>query len=168
LTYPAAFGFAILPALALILESPLPRKQSESRRVLEEVRAHRLPEDKLVAIGWWGRMSTEYYGRRLGLEDWTHVPPLEGTTEQILRGYLHGIDAFRGEPRTWFFLERTWDCEDKAVLGYLSVIGKRLQLVQAQTSKSSEVSAQLYDLSDPKILAQANAESFPIATECRR
>ena len=85
--------------------------------------------------------------------------------EQILRGYMHGIDAFRGEPRTWFYLERTWHCEDRAVLAYLSAIGKRLQFVEAGTSRA-RASAQLYDLSDPKLLARANAESFPIASEC--
>jgi hypothetical protein len=163
----AALGFAALPGLALLIVSPPPRKRSESRAVLQEVHARRLPEDELVVVRWWGWISTEYYGHRLGLADWTLIAPLEGyPMDQVLRDYLDQLDAFRGRSRVWVFLDRTWDCEEEAVLGYLGAIGRRRDVVEARISADEKVSAHLYDLSDPALLARASAEEYPVPAEC--
>ena len=166
--YSVAYGLAILPALGVLVITPPPQKLSESRRVLREVSANRLPGDKLVVVRWWGWMSTEYYGPRVGLEGWTHIAPLEGgvSIEEILRGYLRGIDDFRGEPRVWFFLDGTRACEDAAILGYLTAIGRRIQVVQATLSDRKSVSAHLYDLTDPALLELADAKTFPVPSVC--
>ena len=167
LVFLAALGFAALPGLALLIVAPPPRKRSESRAVLQEVRARRLPEDDLVVVRWWGWISTEYYGQRLGLADWTLIAPLEGyPMDQVLRDYLHQLDAFRGHSRVWVFLDRTWDCEEEAVLGYLGAIGRRRDVVEKRISGDERVSAHLYDLSDPGLLGRASAQEYPVPADC--
>jgi hypothetical protein len=168
LAYAAAFAFATLPALTLLILKPPPRILSGTRPVLQEVKAHWLPGDRLVVFREWARISTKYYGRRFGLEDWTYIDRLRGarTNEQVLRGYLRSIDAFRGVPRTWFYLEGTADCEDEAILGYLTAIGKKLYSVDFPITKVDKVSAHLYDLSDAKLLGHADADTYQVP-ECR-
>ncbi|MGH7481740.1 MAG: ArnT family glycosyltransferase [Longimicrobiales bacterium] len=165
----AALGFATLPALALLALKPPPKILSGTRPVLQEVKAHWLPEDRLiVSRGEWTLISMEYYGRRFGIEDWTHLDRLRGdyTAEEILRGYLRGIDAFRGVPRAWFYLEGTVACEDDAMLGYLSVIGTRLYSIDFPINRFNRISAHLYDLSDPELLGKTNADTYQVP-ECR-
>jgi 4-amino-4-deoxy-L-arabinose transferase-like glycosyltransferase len=165
----AALGLATLPALALLTLSPPPKILGGTLPVLQEVKAHWLPEDKLVVSrGRWTRISTKYYGRRFGLEDLTHIDRVRGnyTAEQVLRGYLRRIDAFRGVPRTWFYFEGTVACEEEAILGYLTAIGMRLYSVDFPLNKVSKVSAHLYDLSDAELLGHADADTYQVP-ECK-
>lgn len=166
----AALGLAALPALFLLVNKPPPRDTSGTRWVLEGVRDRWLPGDRLVmARDKWARVTVEYYGRRrLGLSQWTEIAgSAEGrTTEQYLRGFLRQIDAFRGAPRAWFYLDGTLPCEDEAILEYLDAIGTRLYFVQFEINAFTRVSAHLYDLADPARLGGATAETFPVP-DCR-
>ena len=166
----AAFGLAALPAIALLANKPLPRVTSGARPVLEAVKAHWLPGDRLVmARDQWAQVSVEYYGRRrLGLEEWTEIAGSgeSNTTEQYLRGFLHGIDAFRGVPRTWFYLDGTLPCEDEAILGYLNAIGRRVYSADFQLNRYSRISAHLYDLTEPELLGKTSAETYQVP-DCR-
>jgi hypothetical protein len=163
-----ALGFAALPALALLAEKPPPRVTGGTLPVIREVKAHWLPGDRMMfSRGEWTSISLEYYGRRFGLEGWTQLERLKGdhTAEEILRGYLRGIDAFRGAPRVWLFLQETVACEDEAMIGYLTGIGQRLHSVEFQINTGNRVSAYLFDLSDPGRLGATDADTYPVP-EC--
>ena len=169
LAHACTLGFAILPALALLARDPPPWINSWTRSAMEDVRANWEPGDRLaVSRGEWTLISVEYYGRRLGIMEWTHIPRLKGshTAEQILRGYLSALDAFRGNSRAWLYLEGTVPCEDEAMVGYLMAIGKRLHSARFDVNEANRVSAHLFDLSDPAMLARTSAETYPVP-ECR-
>jgi hypothetical protein len=166
---PAALALAILPVLALLLVIPPPIIQADTSAIFREVRSRWRPEDELVVSrGIWARVSSTYYGNRFGVEGWTHLDRLWGqyTAEEVLRGYLSGIDAHRGSPRTWYYLDGLADCEREAMLGYLSAIGTEIYSVDSRISKGGKVSAHLYDLSDPELLGTASAATWPVP-ECR-
>jgi hypothetical protein len=165
--YAGALGLAILPAFPALARNPPPIVQGGTLPVLEEVKAHWIPGDRLVVSrGPWTFRLVEFYGRRLGLEGWTHLDRLQGdTAEEILRAYLRRIDAFRGVPRVWFHLEGTAACEDQAIRGYLDAIGKRLHSVEHHLSWGHRISAHLYDLSDPELLARTSANRYGVP-EC--
>lgn len=169
LVHAAALGLAILPGLALLFLTPPPRVLGGTLPVFRDVRAHWRPEDRLVVSrGLWARISAEYYGRRFGMEGWYHLDRLRGgsyTAEDILRGYLREIDAYRGAPRAWFYLDGTVACEEEAMLGYLTAIGRPLHSVVEPVGKDA-VSAHLYDLSDPARLRNADADTYPVPV-CR-
>jgi hypothetical protein len=161
----ATLGLAVLPTVAGFARNPPPIVQGGTRPVLEEVKAHWLPGDRLVvARGMWTYELVNYYGALLGLERWTPLDRLEGdfTANEILRSYLKRIDAYRGWPRIWFHLEGTKSCEDEAILGYLNAIGRRLHTVQAHLEWGHRISGHLYDLSDPALLASTNSDSYPL------
>jgi hypothetical protein len=161
--YGIMLGFAILPAVAGLARNAPPIAQGGTRPVLEDIKAHWLPGDRLVvARGTWTFRLVDYYGDLLGLEDWSRLDRLEGeySTEEILRSYLQRIDAYRGSPRVWFHLEGTTPCEEEAILGYLDAIGRRLHFVEAHLEWGHRISGHLYDLSDPVPLASTSADRY--------
>ena len=163
------FREAILPGLALLLLIRPPIIQVETHTIFREMRARWRPADELVVSrGMWARIQAEYYGRRVGIERWTHLDRLRGqyTAEEILRGYLKEIDAYRGSSRTWFYLDGLVDCERETMLGYLGAIGTELYSIDSRFMNRDVVSAHLYDLSDPERLGAANAATWPVP-ECR-
>ena len=169
LVHPAALALAILPGLALLLFIRPPIIQVETHTIFREMRARWRPADELVVSrGMWARIQAEYYGRRVGIEEWTHLDRLRGqyTAEEILRGYLKEIDAYRGSSRTWFYLDGLVDCERETMLGYLGAIGTELYSIDSRFMNRDVVSAHLYDLSDPERLRAANAVTWPVP-ECR-
>ena len=169
LTRPAALALAIVPIVALLLVIPPPIVQADTLALFREVKARWRPDDELVVSrGVWARVMTEYYGHRFGVEGWTHLDRLWGeyTAEEILRGYLEGIDAQRGSPRTWYYLDGLVECEREAMLGYLSAIGSEIYSVDSRVSRGGKVSAHLFDLSDPERLDAASAATWPVP-ECR-
>jgi hypothetical protein len=164
-----ALAFALLPALGFLAEKPPPRVTGGTLPVMRDLKARWLPGDRLMfSRGEWTSISVEYYGRRFGLDDWTQLERLRGdhSAEEILRGYLRGIDQFRGAPRVWLFLQETVACEDEAMVGYLSEIGERLHSVVFQINSRNRVSAHLFDLSDPGRLSRSDAGAYPVP-ECR-
>ena len=166
--FAVVMGFTVLAAVAGLARNPPPMTQGGTRPVLEEVRAHWLPGDRLVvARGRWTFRLVDYYGSLLGLKEWTPLDRLKGeyTQEEILRSYLERIDAYRGSPRVWFHLEGTTPCEDEAILGYLNAIGLRLHSVEAHLEWGHRISGHLYDLSAPERLSATTADSYPLP-EC--
>jgi len=163
-----ATGCVVLAAVAGLARNPPPITQGGTRPVLEEIRAHWLPGDRLVVSrGKWTFRLVDYYGSLLGLEEWTPLDRLKGeyTSEEILRSYLERIDAYRGSPRVWFHLEGTTPCEDETILGYLNAIGLRLHSVEAHLEWGHRISGHLYDLSVPERLSSTTADSYPLP-EC--
>jgi hypothetical protein len=163
LPHTATLGLAILSTLAFLARTPPPMLMGQTKPALQEVKAHWALGDQLVVSrGRWTLVMVEYYERRLLLGGWTHIDRLEGahTEEQVLRGYLRGVDAFRGVPRVWFHLEGTAACEDEAILGYLTAIGKRLHSVDYRQNVGETVYVRLYDLSDAEFLGRADADTY--------
>jgi hypothetical protein len=168
LPHVAVLGIATVPMLAFLAQRPLPMLQGGTGPALREVKARWAPGDQLVVSrGRWTMYGVEYYGRRLNLPEWTHIDRLEGdhTAEQVLRGHLRRIDAFRGFPRVWFHLEGTVDCEDEAILGYLTAIGERLYSADFRLTGGETVYLRLYDLSDSELLGRADAGTYRVP-EC--
>jgi hypothetical protein len=164
----SAVALATVPGVALLLLKPPPVVWTESRLVLEEVAASHDAGDRLVTFRWLGEVSTEYYGRRFGLEGWERIDPIQGRhpAGRVVRSYLHGVDEFRGASRTWFYFDGTTVCEQQTILGYLDAIGRRVQGFQRSVKGGVTVSAYLYDLSDPGLLREANADHHPLAGVC--
>jgi hypothetical protein len=166
---PAALALAILPALAFLWIIRLPMIQVETLRIFREIGARWQPGDELVVSrGMWARVQAEYYGRRVGVEGWTHIDRVRGrhTAEEILREYLKEIDAYRGSPRAWFYLDGLVGCEQEAMRGYLGAIGTELYSIEPPSFMNRDVvSAHLYDLSDSDRLRTANAATWPVP-EC--
>jgi hypothetical protein len=83
------------------------------------------------------------------------------------RNYLEELDTFRGSKRFWLVMTHAFPPyrEREDILGYLDTIGARRDMfrVTAQTSGGEGLPAEvfLYDLSDPRRLRQAAAQSFP-------
>jgi hypothetical protein len=167
---PAALALAILPGLALLFLMRPPLIQVETLRIFRDIRSRWHSDDELVVSrGMWARVQAEYYGRRVGVEGWTHIDRLHGrhTAEEILRGYLKEIDAYRGSPRVWLYLDGLADCEREAMLEYLGATGTELYSIEASPFMNRDVvSAHLFDLSDPARLRATSAATWPVP-ECR-
>lgn len=56
---------------------------------------------------------------------------------------------------------------EETMHGYLTTIGKRLYSARYRINAANQVSAHLYDLSDPALLAKADAESYRLP-DCTR
>lgn len=164
----APLAFALLPALGLLVEDPPPRVLNWTLPVIREVKAQSHPGDvRMVSRGRWTLVSVEYYGRRFDLEGWTHLERVGAdTAEEVLRGYLRAMDAFRGAPRAWLYLEGTVPCEDEAMVGYLSTIGERLHGVRFGANPKNTMAAYLFDLSDPGRLSTTTADTYAVPV-CR-
>lgn len=166
--YPLALGCMILLGVAALAREPPPMVQGGTLPVLRNVKAKWTPGDRLaVAGGPWAFRLVDYYGARLGLEGWVRLDrsPDDSTVQEILRTDLRRIDTARGAPRLWVHLEGTMVCEEEAILGYLSAIGQWRYSVEFHLPWGHRISAHLYDLSDPALLARTSAETYPLP-EC--
>lgn len=70
-------------------------------------------------------------------------------------------------PRAWFYLEDTVPCVEETMHGYLATIGKRLHSARYRINAANHVSAHLYDLSDPALLGETDADSYRLP-DCAR
>jgi hypothetical protein len=86
----------------------------------------------------------------------------DSTDEEVLRAYLRRIDGLRGASGVWVHLEGTRVCEEQAILGYLDDIGRRRHSIEHHLPWGHRISAHLYDLSDPALLARTSADSAPL------
>lgn len=158
----------VIPALSTIMALPLvvivllaarpPYASSEGvppRAVLTDLAQQLRPTDRIYVYSQ-GRHDMAYYGRRAGIEEWTQGDPHYDAP----RDYLREVDAFRGEPRVWFFWVRLDADEPALIRGYLEVIGRELERIPEGPLTAS--GAVLYDLSDAERSSAISAETFPL------
>jgi hypothetical protein len=158
----AAIVVAGVPAV-LAFETARPTyRAEETRPVLEAIRSRWRDGDDLYAY-YGARYAMEFYGRRLGYQDWIPGNCYRGTP----RAYLQELDALRGRPRVWILFAHAYDPypEPRAMRSYLEAIGTEIDRVADPfgTVGPLATEAYLYDLSDPARLGRTTADSHPLA-----
>jgi len=146
-------------ALIVLLAGRPPYPTQESRPVLQEIASRRQPDDVLY-VYCGGRHAIEFYGPRTGLGGWK-----QGGCHDDTRDFLRELDAFRGQPRLWFFFTQSHGQETTIIRSYLRTIGRERGAIPDPTGQGGEVetAGYLFDLSDPNLLRQVTAESFPLS-----
>jgi protein involved in polysaccharide export with SLBB domain len=106
-------------------------------------------------------IGVRFYGPRFGLQRSDWIASVCDRNET--RAYIKDVDLFRGTPRLWILTggSRPFRFARAAVLQYLGAIGKRTDLLSLPSSTYGSVTLELYNLSDPTRLSQADAETFP-------
>ena len=159
----AAIACAAL-ALAGILRDPPPYAPEPLKPVLEAMRRVWRPGDRIY-VYYGAEKPFVYYARRYGFPPDAYV--LGRCAREDPRGYLEELDKFRGAPRVWLVMAHPALGEDAIVLGYLDWIGARRSSHQATgrepgTSEPDLARADLYDLSNPRRLANGTAATAPL------
>jgi hypothetical protein len=146
-------------ALLVLLAARPPYPTQESRPVLQELARRRQPDD-LLYVYCGGRHAIAFYGPRVGLEGWK-----QGGCHDDTRAILQELDAFRGQPRLWFFFTQSHGQQTVAIRSYLQTIGRERDVIPdpAGSRGEAETAAYLFDLSDPHLLGTASAGSFPLS-----
>jgi hypothetical protein len=146
---------ACTPLALVLLFGPPPFRHQESRPVLAALASRWREGDTLFAY-YGGVKALQFYGPRLGLNQWTYGE----CHREDPRAYFREIDRFRGEPRVWFFYTQAAEGfrEPAVIRSYFETIGvERDRIADPFGSKGlSEAAAYLYDLSDPVRLASTS------------
>jgi len=147
-------------ALIIFFAARPPYQTQESRPVLQELALRREPND-VIYIYCSGRHAIEFYGVRAGLADW-----VQGGCHDEVVGYLRELDAYRGQPRLWFFFTQSHGQETTLIRSYLRAIGRERAAIPDPTGSDgeTETASYLFDLSDPNLLGRATAESFLLSS----
>jgi Dolichyl-phosphate-mannose-protein mannosyltransferase len=143
-------------ALMVLLAARPPYPTQESRPVLQELARRRAPND-LIYVYCGGRHAIEFYGARAGLGGW-----VQGGCHDDILAFLRELDAFRGQPRLWFFFTQSHGQQTTVIRSYLRTIGRERAAIPDPDGSTgeTETAGYLFDLSDPNLLGQAKAESF--------
>ncbi len=158
----AAFAAILsLPASALFQSKP-PYIVEHTEALLSHLQQHRQPGDQIYVFPLQ-RIGLLYYGERFGLSpaDWTTGVCNPSDT----RAYVRDLDRYRGVRRLWVYTAaaRPFRTASAAVQGYLGTIGSRRDSLELPSLIFGSSRLELYDLSDPVLLARANADTFPVA-----
>ena len=157
----AIFLVALLvPPVIALAEAPPPYEIEHHKDFLSYLQKNRRPGD-IVYVFPLPSIGVRFYGPRFGLQrtDW-----IAGVCDRNeTRAYIKDVDLFRGAPRLWILTggSRPFRFARAAVLQYLGAIGKRTDLLSLPSSTYGSVTLELYNLSDPTRLSQADAETFP-------
>ena len=156
----AVMGGAPLYAIATAMP---PSRVQEMRPVVSHVSSRHERGDRIYVYSGAG-LAFSYYAPRARLSQ-----------DGVVRGrcslddprrYLRELDGLRGHPRVWLvFTHEQRDGELTLILGYLDRIGRRLDSIVVDASNGrtiEQASAYLFDLSDPRRLASADATSYPL------
>jgi len=157
----AIFLVALLvPSVIALAEAPPPYEIEHHKDFLSYLQKNRRPGD-IVYVFPLPSIGVRFYGPRFGLQrsDWKASVCDRNET----RAYIKDVDRFRGAPRLWILTggSRPFRFARAAVLKYLGAIGKRTDLLSLPSSTYGSVTLELYNLSDPARLSQADAETFP-------
>jgi dolichyl-phosphate-mannose-protein mannosyltransferase len=146
-------------ALIVLLAGRPPYPTQESKPVLQEIARRRQAGDVLY-VYCRGRHAIEFYGPRVGLGGWT-----QGGCHDDVLDFLRELDAFRGQPRLWFFFTQSHGQETTVIRSYLRTIGRERVAIPdpAGYGGEAETAAYLFDLSDPNLLGLVTADSFPLS-----
>jgi hypothetical protein len=164
----AALVLAV-PPLVPVLASPPPYTTEDLKPVLEYVRAHRLPDDRLYV--YYGALASfRYYGSRYGFGAADYVP---GTCHRgHTRAYFEELDGLRGSQRLWVIISHSIALYDERgdILRYLDAVGTRQAEIvtpfhapvgtRQELLGSSE--AYLYEIDDSARAGAVSAASFPL------
>jgi hypothetical protein len=135
------------------------QSREPTRKVFEQLAKEWKPGDAVYLTHWAG-LTYDYYRERLGL-------PREGVTyggchHPEWRESLVELDAFRGQKRVWFVVTNGTPYFESAT-AYLDAIGRRAgHWPFVNQGYQFPASLHLYDLSDPRALASADAATFPL------
>jgi hypothetical protein len=156
--------FAAFPIATFVGDLPVYRLE-ETPRMLAYVQARRQAGDAVYAY-YGAEHALRFYGPRYGFDDDADYA-LGSCYFADPRAFLRELDRFRGQKRVWvLFVHALPRMPDRvAIIGYLDRIGARQGGVVFPATKQNAdttVYAYLYDLSDPRRLAAASAESYPL------
>jgi hypothetical protein len=156
-------AFCYPPVQTLVSNPPVYRIE-ESRPMLAHVQARRQPGDT-VYVYYAAEQAARYYGPLYGLTRGDYL--LGGCHFPDRRSYLRELDLLRGRKRVWVLFSHALPHlgEREAIIAYLDRIGVRLDAVEIPTHKRTvedNVFVYLYDLSDPRRLAAATADTVPL------
>jgi hypothetical protein len=157
----AIFLVALLvPPVIALAEAPPPYEIEHHKDFLSYLQKNRRPGD-IVYVFPLPSIGVRFYGPRFGLQRTDWIASVCDRNET--RAYIKDVDLFRGAPRLWILTggSRPFRFARAAVLQYLGAIGKRTDLLSLPSSTYGSVTLELYNLSDPTRLSQADAETFP-------
>ena len=149
------------PGLSLV-RAPPPYFVEDHKTVLAYVREHRRPGDA-VYVYPYEIEAIERYGAEYGLAPGDYE--IGSCSKADRRIALREVDRYRGRPRVWVIAGAVppFQPPRQTLEQYLSTIGvPRASIVVPGTKPIAPVSAILFDLSDPKRLEAATAETFPL------
>jgi hypothetical protein len=159
----AAAACAGLALVGLLRDAP-PYAPEPLKPVLESLRQAWQPGDRIY-VYYGAEKAFVYYVRRFGFAPGSYL--LGRCAREDPRLYLRELDGFRGAPRVWLVMAHPALGEDTIILGYLDWIGARRTSIQATgrepgTRAPDLARADLYDLSDPRRLANGTAATAPL------
>jgi hypothetical protein len=149
------------PAFAFV-QRPPPYWMEDHKTVLAFLRDQRQHGDAVFVFPYEVE-AVERYGAAYGLAPGDYE--VGGCSPEDRRAFLRDLDRYRGRPRVWLIAGAVPPFQPLRgdVERYLSAIGERKAEIAVPSVKPLyPVSAILFDLSDPKRLAAASAETFPI------
>jgi hypothetical protein len=148
------------PVLALARTLP-PYDIEHSRAMLRYVQEHRQPGDAIYVFPL-SRMGVLFYGPQFGIGPHEFVTSV--CERDDTRGYLRDADQFRGRPRVWVLTSgaRPYRTARPSLRQYLEAIGVHRDTYAKPSLQFGEVTADLFDLSDPQGLTRASADTFPV------
>jgi len=156
----AALAATALVALFTLLRHPPVYHHEETRPLFHRLAQRRRPGDAIYVF-YGANQALRYYGPRAGID------PSEFSVGGCHRGdlaaYLREVDEFRGRPRVWVLIAHSQPRlkEQETIRSYCSRIGHRLEGLEVP-EEDRESSLELFDLSDPGLLASASADRFPL------
>lgn len=153
-------GCLTAPALALA-HTPPPYDLERTKDLLAYLQQHRQPGD-VIYVWPLTRVGVLHYGAQFGLtpDAWITAP----CHRTDLRSYLRDLDRLRGQPRVWIVGSDppVFRPARRSAARYLDAIGEKRQSLVLPSLVFGSSSVELYDLSDPRKLAVADAETIPI------
>jgi hypothetical protein len=152
-------GAVILLGVALSYQHPVFRLQP-TRELIRELSVRRGPDDPVFAFSssWPGLL---YYGRRFGVTDGIHGGP-----KRDLRSVLTQLNELKGERRLWVVVGHGPERDGEVVLCFLNEIGLEIdRIVRSGGLPEFPLSLHLFDVSDPALWGQADAETYPVTAE---
>jgi hypothetical protein len=176
LPYQRTLGLVVLalilaPSAMAVGQLSPPYSLRDNRALVQWLARNRATDD--VVYAHYGAVpALEYYGRRLGIDDWVAGTYLRGPPSAKygqIRTLLQEVDRFRGSAGFWVVFG--WvpgrGEERAALLCYLDAIGEEtLSHWFNEPPKATPVSAHRYDLGDSPA-AEVDAERFVIPEEGR-
>ena len=150
----------LVPPVIALSEAPPPYEIEHHKDFLSYLQKNRRPGD-IVYVFPLPSIGVRFYGPRFGLQRSDWIASVCDRNET--RPYIKDVDLFRGAPRLWILTggSRPFRFARAAVLQYLGAIGKRTDLLSLPSATYGSVTLELYNLSDPARLSQADAETFP-------
>jgi hypothetical protein len=167
--------FAALPALALLSGpasalwlAPPPYLRDDVRPIVTALSSRARPGDVLY-VYWGAWHAWQRYGPRV-----TSAIEVDqgGCPIDYPRGFLRDLDRHRGRSGVWILFGRMqYEEEHRMLLDYMNTIGQRTDSVVVESrglNLTPRMDLHRFDLSDPALLARADAETFPIPADFAR